>query len=147
MKKFITILTVLLVACVAARGQTVNKKSDQTRDLIKNYLDSRPFTDPEVNAIELSNLMIRESRLLDNRKVALILSISGTALGATCYAIRNDKGGHSPAVKAFGYAGLATAAAGGVWLLVNEFQLIAIRKDINDRMQIRIDPTGFKINF
>ena len=83
MKKFITILTILLAACVAAQGQTVNKKTDQTRDLVKNYLDSRPFTDPEVNAIELSNLMIRESRLLDNRKVALILSISGTALGAT----------------------------------------------------------------
>ena len=147
MKRIITFLSILVLATMAAGAQTIDKRSDETKTYAKNYADNRPFSKTDINDIELSNLMIQESKLLNNRKVALILSLSGTAVGATAYAIRNDKGGHSQGIKALGYVGLATAAAGGIWLIVNEFQLISVRKDINDHMQVRIDPTGFKINF
>ena len=80
MKRIITFLSILVLATMAAGAQTIDKRSDETKTYAKNYADNRPFSKTDINDIELSNLMIQESKLLNNRKVALILSLSGTAV-------------------------------------------------------------------
>jgi len=61
--------------------------------------------------------------------------------------LRDNRGNVTNAGAVIGSIGLVTTVGAGVWLIVNEFQLISTRRKINEKMVLRVTPTGVALQF
>lgn len=62
-------------------------------------------------------------------------------------ALRDGRGNITNAGGVIGSIGLVTTVGAGAWLIVNEFQLISTRRKINEKMVLRVTPTGVALQF
>ena len=102
-----------------------------------------------------------QNRLLNNRKIAQIISLSGVGIsivsGVLCvegaiYEVNPRTGENQlakiPVAPLVGVAvGEAITLTGTIWLVVNEFKMINAQKKINDHLILRYSPDGIKLMF
>ncbi len=92
------------------------------------------------------DLLKRQNTLLSERTTAICLSLGGSFLVGVASSLENT-GASSDLVNVFGYTGAVMGLVGGVWMLVNEFQLIQSRKKINNHLILRYGPNGIALQF
>lgn len=142
MKKIFAILVFFAIA-ITAVAQVPNKE---------NLLDHPvTFTDSDqavaFEQFAFSELLKRENTLLKQRTIATIITLSGGAVTTVGMALRDNRGIITNAGAVIGSIGLVTTVGAGVWLIVNEFQLISTRRKINEKMVLRVTPTGVALQF
>ena len=142
MKKIFAILVFFAIA-ITAVAQVPNKEN----------LPERPvtFTDSDqavaFEQFAFSELLKRENCLLKQRSIATIITLSGGVVTTVGMVLRDGRGNITNAGAVIGSIGLVTTAGAGVWLIVNEFQLISTRRKINEKMVLRVTPTGVALQF
>ena len=90
------------------------------------------------NDYERVVLLNRENDLLQSRKTALTISVVGVSVSSFGTAVE------SPELIVIGGT---VALVGGVWLLINEYKLIDIQKQINRKTILQINPNGLTLRF
>ena len=119
----------------------------------KESLPDRPVTftgsDQAVafEQFEFSELLKRENSLLKQRSIATIITLSGGVVTTVGMALRDERGNITNTGAVLGSIGLVTTTGAGVWLIVNEFQLISTRRKINEKMILRVTPAGVALQF
>ena len=142
MKKIFTILVYFAIA-ITAVAQVPHKEN----------LPERPvtFTDSDqavaFEQFAFSELLKRENSLLKQRSIATIITLSGGVVTTVGMVLRDGRGNITNAGAVLGSIGLVTTAGAGVWLIVNEFQLISTRRKINEKMALRVTPSGVSLQF
>ena len=142
MKKIITILVFFAIA-ITAVAQVPHKES----------LPDRPvtFTDSDqavaFEQFEFSELLKRENSLLKQRSIATIITLSGSVVTSVGMVLRDERGNITNTGAVLGSIGLLSTTGAGVWLIVNEFQLISTRRKINEKMVLRVTPAGVALQF
>ena len=142
MKKIFTILVFFAIA-ITAVAQVPYKEN----------LPDRPvtFTDSDqavaFEQFAFSELLKRENGLLKQRSIATIITLSGGVVTTVGMALRDERGNITNTGAVLGSIGLVTTAGAGVWLIVNEFQLISTRRKINEKMVLRVTPAGVALQF
>ena len=142
MKKIFTILVFFAIA-ITAVAQVPHKES----------LPDRPVTftgsDQAVafEQFEFSELLKRENSLLKQRTIATIITLSGGVVTTVGMALRDERGNITNTGAVLGSIGLLSTTGAGVWLIVNEFQLISTRRKINEKMILRVTPAGVALQF
>ena len=119
----------------------------------KESLPDRPVTftgsDQAVafEQFEFSELLKCENSLLKQRSIATIITLSGGVVTTVGMALRDERGNITNTGAVLGSIGLVTTTGAGVWLIVNEFQLISTRRKINEKMVLRVTPAGVALQF
>ncbi len=146
MKKFIiSILALCAVATVAAAQSPINENPAE-----KSAGITMPPEGVQTGAFdqfEFMNLLERENSLLEQRRNATILSLIGSVMTSVGLSIRDQNKQMIPEGIAIGSVGLLATLGSGVWLIVNEFQLISTRRKINEKTLLRVTPTGVSLRF
>ena len=142
MKKIFAILVFFAIA-ITAVAQVPNKE---------NLLEhSVTFTDSDqavaFEQFAFSELLKRENSLLKQRSIATIITLSGGVVTTVGMVLRDGRGNITNAGAVLGSIGLVTTVGAGAWLIVNEFQLISTRRKINEKMVLRVTPTGVALQF
>ncbi len=141
MKKIIITLIALTVAVLSASAQKATTKTAAAPQTTSAALSTQ-----DLNYV---NLLNKQNKLLNQRQTALIIGLSGSAFASACYTtlyLIDSKA----LQEVFGiglYVGAATALAGGVWGIVNEFQLINNKRKINDNLILKVNPNGIALQF
>lgn len=146
MKKHIITLILILLSSVILTAQTIPSAGPVPVPDTGIQL-TQPALQSLLGSVELSGLLARENTLLHQRGVALTLTLTGSVMTTVGTFLTDGQGQLTTAGKVFAGAGLLTTAAGGVWYIVNEFQLISARRKINDRMSVQLSPSGLRLNF
>lgn len=146
MKKFIiSILALCAIATTAAAQFPVNDNIPE-----KSASEKQLSTGNQVNTYEqyeFTGLLERENNLLNQRRIAFIGYLSGGAVAAIGLTLRSDYGKLSTGGTAMVTVGTLASLGAGIWLVVNEFQLISTRKKINDKLMLSVSPTGLSLHF
>lgn len=96
----------------------------------------------------LSQLLSRENKLLGRRRTALIVSLAGIGVEAVGVSLpRQNNGDLTDFGAAMVFVGGTATLVGGVWLLVNEFNLISTRRKINEGMMLQVAPGKISLQF
>lgn len=142
MKKLLLILVGLLVAVISASAQ---------------YIDGSVPTDSNEQAAFLQNvnyiqLLNKENKQLNNRAIALSLTVGGVALleiasSSMTEQYNDGSTGFTKMGTVFALTGIVSGMVGGTWLLVNEYNLISTRKKINEHTIMQLTPAGVTISF
>ena len=146
MKHFVTIFAALFIFSSMASAQTIDRtieQSNQTKNVTVTTRDTQWNT-------RYTMLLEDQNSLLKQRKTAIIMSLAGSVVGGLGSAIVTtsaENGESSPVGTVMAITGGACTLAGGVWLLMNEFQLINSQKAINDHLRLRYSPTGVVLEF
>ena len=142
MKKIFAILVFFAIA-ITAVAQVPNKEN-----LLEHPVT---FTDSDqavaFEQFAFSELLKRENTLLKQRTIATIITLSGGVVTTVGMVLRDGRGNITNAGAVLGSIGLVTTAGAGVWLIVNEFQLISTRRKINEKMVLRVTPAGVALQF
>ena len=142
MKKIFAILVFFAIA-ITAVAQVPNKEN-----LLEHPVT---FTDSDqavaFEQFAFSELLKRENTLLKQRSIATIITLSGGVVTTVGMVLRDNRGNVTNAGAVIGSIGLVTTAGAGAWLIVNEFQLISTRRKINEKMVLRVTPTGVALQF
>lgn len=142
MKHFLTVLAALMIFAPMANAQTI-KKADENKSVNVTTRDTQWNT-------RYTMLLEDQNSLLKQRKTAIIMSLAGSVVGGLGSAIVTtsaENGESSPVGTVMAITGGACTLAGGVWLLMNEFQLINSQKAINNHLRLRYSPTGVVLEF
>lgn len=145
MKKIFAILAFVAIATTVA-AQVPDKEN---LPIISGTVSEYDKTD-QAAAFEqyvFSELLNRENRLLKQRSIATIVTLSGGALATIGFSLRDQNNNISSAGSVIGGLGLAATFGSGIWLIVNEFQLISTRRKINEKTVLRVTPTGVTLHF
>ncbi len=145
MKKIFAILAFVAIATTVA-AQVPDKEN---LPIISGTVSEYDKTD-QAAAFEqyvFSELLNRENRLLKQRSIATIVTLSGGALATIGFSLRDQNNRISSAGSVIGGLGLAATFGSGIWLIVNEFQLISTRRKINEKTVLRVTPTGVTLHF
>ena len=149
MRNCILAILVFLASSVLAKAQIAPGRSlDRVFDVASQ----------DVQYVERMNY---QNHLMNNRKVAMIVSLSGVGIsivsGVLCaegsiYQVNPRTGENQlakiPVAPLVGLAvGEAVALTGGIWFLVNEFKMIDTQKKINDHLILHYGPDGVKLMF
>lgn len=146
MKHFVTIFAALFIFSSMASAQTIDRtieQSNQTKNVTVTTRDTQWNT-------RYTMLLEDQNSLLKQRKTAIIMSLAGSVVGGLGSAIVTtsaENGESSPVGTVMAITGGACTLAGGVWLLMNEFQLINSQKAINNHLRLRYSPTGVVLEF
>jgi len=142
MKKLIIAIVVLLAS--------VGMANAQERVPVKHQPG---FNNPGAVSLntDYAYLLNNQNRLLQNRKVALTLSIAGGAvagIGSSVLqmAMMEEDGNPTPGAIITAVGGTC-ALVGGIWTMINEFKLIESQKKINDNLLLRFGPGGVALQF
>jgi len=142
MKKIFAILVFFAIA-ITAVAQVPNKEN-----LLEHPVT---FTDSDqavaFEQFAFSELLKRENTLLKQRSIATIITLSGGVVTTVGMVLRDNRGNVTNAGAVIGSIGLVTTVGAGAWLIVNEFQLISTRRKINEKMVLRVTPTGVALQF
>ncbi len=142
MKKIFAILVFFAIA-ITAVAQVPNKEN-----LLEHPVT---FTDSDqavaFEQFAFSELLKRENSLLKQRSIATIITLSGGVVTTVGMVLRDNRGNVTNAGAVIGSIGLVTTVGAGAWLIVNEFQLISTRRKINEKMVLRVTPTGVALQF
>ena len=84
---------------------------------------------------------------LPERPVTFTDSDQAVAFEQFAFSELHGRGNITNTGAVLGSIGLVTTAGAGVWLIVNEFQLISTRRKINEKMVLRVTPTGVALQF
>ena len=142
MKKIFTILVFFAIA-ITAVAQVPHKENLPERPV--TFKDSDQAVAFE--QFEFSELLKRENSLLKQRSIATIITLSGGVVTTVGMALRDERGNITNTGAVLGSIGLVTTTGAGVWLIVNEFQLISTRRKINEKMILRVTPAGVALQF
>lgn len=149
MKKVLLALFVLVASSVLASAQIAPGRAplpENNQDIL--YQNG-----------QYVELLAQQNKLLQSRKIAKIVSLTGAGVAAigsatTVFsALLNydpEVGGEievSPAGSILTSVGSIAMAVGGIWLLVNDFKLINSQKRINENLILRYGPTGVALQF
>lgn len=92
-------------------------------------------------------LLDQQNHLLKNRKTALTLTLVGSAVTSLSTLTADSNGELSKGGAIMALAGSITTLVGGVWLIVNEYQLISSQRRINDHLMLQVKPNGLALSF
>lgn len=121
----------------------------------------RPDAVPPMNQDEVywnaeyANLLNLQNAKLDSRRNALIVSLAGAGLTyiggiVGVYTATESYDGTLqmglPGMAMMG-VGIVSIGVGGIWLLVNEFNMIKTQKRINEHLMLKYGPTGVALTF
>ena len=146
MKKYIISILALCAIATAAAAQIP----------IQDNLAGKPAVVtgfPEDNQVknydlyEFNGLLERENSLLGQRRIATIISLSGSVVTSVGLSLRDQNNRITQTGTVIGSVGLLATLGSGVWLIVNEFQLISTRRKINEKTLLRVTPTGVSLHF
>lgn len=146
MKHFVTIFAALFIFSSMASAQTIDRTIEQFNQTKNVTVTTR---DTQWNT-RYTMLLEDQNSLLKQRKTAIIMSLAGSVVGGLGSAIVTtsaENGESSPVGTVMAITGGACTLAGGVWLLMNEFQLINSQKAINNHLRLRYSPTGVVLEF
>lgn len=146
MKHFVTIFAALFIFSSLASAQTIDRTIEQSN---QNKSVTVATRDTQWNT-RYTMLLEDQNSLLKQRKTAIIMSLAGGVVGGLGSAIVTtsaENGESSPVGTVMAITGGACTLAGGVWLLMNEFQLINSQKAINNHLRLRYSPTGIALEF
>lgn len=134
MKKLLLLAVFLLSTAALSNAQKINDAPPQST------------TEQQFHNLKYVDLLNRQNDLLNDRVIAISLSLGGGFLTGLTASLIN--GGSADTFTATLYIfSLATTLVGSVWLTVNEFQLISNRKKINDNLTLRYGPDGVALQF
>lgn len=149
MKKYFFLMLVLMTVAGLAGAQTIAERlPEQTPTVQERLSDGTALPNPErkFQNIQYVELLNRQNDLLSDRVIALSLSIGGGFLSGVMASLA-ENGYTNSAVATLLIASSATALVGGVWMIINEYQLISNRKKINNNLTLRYGPTGVALQF
>ena len=95
------------------------------------------------------DLLAYQNRLLNQRKSALIIGVSGmsvAAIGGVVSFAATDTNTKIVGSR-ISIGGVVIASIGGLWFIVNEFQMINTQKKLNKAMTLRYGPDGIALQF
>ncbi|MBO4571085.1 MAG: hypothetical protein J5699_04085 [Bacteroidales bacterium] len=121
------------------------------------YMPSPENGNPETimwNA-EYARLLDDQNHKLDSRKYAMIISLSGAAVTFTgaVVGVMTAESNYDGTVSigtpgtAIMAVGELVTAVGGIWLLINEFNMIKAQQRINDHLILKYGPSGVALTF
>ena len=147
-KRFLLILLLMTVAGLAGAQTIAERLPEQTPTVQERLSDGTALPNPEqqFQNMQYVNLLNRQNDLLSDRVIALSLSMGGGFLSGVMTSLAQS-GYTNSAVATLLIASSATALVGGVWMIINEYQLISNRKKINNNLTLRYGPTGVALQF
>lgn len=147
----------------AVKGQIrqPNNNEDQQTEVSINQQQNKPLRKDAAFFSNLSfnkpietdlDLLSYKNTLLTQRKVALIITLSGSTVGVVgasmmFLGMTDPSDVMSEIGKGIMIGGGIVAAAGGIWCVINEFNLMNCERKINDALTLRFGPTGIAIQF
>ena len=138
MKKILFLALILLACSLIAPAQTIKERSADGTQLTP--------TEWQFQNLKYVDLLNRQNDLLDERIIALSLTVGGYAVTTiTSNLIQN--GANDGFTTTMFIAGALTTLVGGGWMIVNEFQLIKNKKKVNKCLTLRYGPDGVALQF
>lgn len=149
MKKYFFLMLVLMTVAGLAGAQTIAERLPAQNPTVQERLsDGTALPNPEqqFQNMQYVDLLNRQNDLLSDRVIALSLSIGGGFLSGVMTSLAQS-GYTNSAVATLLVVSLTTSLVGGVWMIINEYQLISNRKKINNNLTLRYGPTGVALQF
>ena len=149
MKKYFFLMLVLMTVAGLAGAQTIAERLPAQNSTVQERLsDGTALPNPEqqFQNMQYVDLLNRQNDLLSVRVIALSLSIGGGFLSGVMTSLAQS-GYTNSAVATLLVVSLTTSLVGGVWMIINEYQLISNRKKINNNLTLRYGPTGVALQF
>ena len=137
MKKFIVILIALFSFSLLSNAQ------------VRPDVPQRPAKDNSTDIEVYQNLLLKQNTILSNRKTALTVSLIGGGLataGSALYSFQKESGDNPYGGLLLSALGGVTGLVGGVWMIVNEYNLVENQKRIN-HTNLRLTQKGVAIVF
>ena len=115
----------------------------------------KPISENEVywNS-EYANLLNQQNARLDSRRTAMTVSLAGAGLAVVGTFVGVATAEVNDGNATLGLPGVAimavgelTTAVGGVWFLINEFNMIKAQKRLNEHLLLKYGPTGVALSF
>ena len=135
------LLFVLLLVAASSAVSNAQMRTDAFNPISEN--------DTYWNA-EYTHLLNQHNAKLDSRRTAMIVSLAGAGVSVIGYGVgiatAQDATIGLPGVAIIA-VGELTTSIGGIWLLINEFQMIKTQKRINDHLLLKYGPTGVTLTF
>lgn len=146
MKKYIiSILALCAIATAAAAQIPIQDNLAGKHVVVTGFPEDNQVKNYDL--YEFNGLLERENSLLGQRRIATIISLSGSVVTSVGLSLRDQNNRITQTGTVISSVGLLATLGSGVWLIVNEFQLISTRRKINEKTQLRVTPTGVSLHF
>ena len=151
MKRLLFVLFVLISSSVVSNAQLINPQpQDPGSEQAKMLQESEAMWN-----MEYARLLSEQNDRLISRRNAMITTLSGvgvTVVGAFVGVATAEQDSYgnvtlgAPGVAIIGVGEIVTAV-GGIWTLINEFNMLKAQKRLNDHLLLKYSPTGLSLTF
>ncbi|MBQ7575362.1 MAG: hypothetical protein IJT26_02405 [Bacteroidales bacterium] len=151
MKRLLFVLFILISSSVVSNAQLINPQpQDPGSEQAKMLQESEAMWN-----MEYARLLSEQNDRLISRRNALITTLSGVGVsfvGVLVGAATGEQDSYgnvslgAPGVAILGVGEIVTAV-GGIWTLINEFNMLKAQKRLNDHLLLKYSPTGLSLTF